>query len=282
VLGHWSGLGYYARARNLHRCAQRLVSEYGGGFPADAAEIAELPGIGRSTAAAIAAFAYGKRAAILDGNVKRVLTRVHGIAGFPGAAKVERQLWSLAESLLPERGIEAYTQGLMDLGATVCTRAKPACHVCPFENECVARRDGRIAELPTPKPKKTLPERRSEVLVLWRDDRFLLEQRPPTGIWGGLWGLPEIVAGETPAAAAARRGFTTAEAIPQPALVHVFTHFRLTIVPWLARIVGEQPQVREAEALRWLEQSKLAAAPLPTPVRRLLEEAVPQMERFRD
>jgi A/G-specific adenine glycosylase len=279
VLAHWAGLGYYARARNLHRCAQRVVAEYGGRFPGDAARIADLPGIGRSTAAAIAAFAFGERAAILDGNVKRVLARAFGIAGFPGSAKVERELWTLAETLLPDGDIEAYTQGLMDLGATVCTRGKPLCHACPVNAECVARREGRTAELPTGRPKKEIPARECEVLLLSRDDAFLLEQRPPSGIWGGLWGLPELVAAESPAAAAARLGFAIDRVARQPALQHVFTHFRLTIVPWTARIVGTLPQVRDAEALRWVASAAIAAAPLPTPVRRLLDEAKLRLEQ---
>ncbi|HZX26470.1 MAG TPA: A/G-specific adenine glycosylase, partial [Telluria sp.] len=157
VMAHWSGLGYYTRARNLHACAKRVVEEYGGVFPADPALLAQLPGIGRSTAAAIAAFSYGARAAILDGNVKRVFARVFGIDAYPGEKKVEDALWARAEALLPADGIESYTQGLMDLGATLCTRGTPACERCPLAQRCVALATGRTAELPVRKPKKAVP-----------------------------------------------------------------------------------------------------------------------------
>ena len=185
VMALWSGLGYYARARNLHRCAQVLVTEHGGRFPEDAAIIAELPGIGRSTAAAIAAFAFGRHGAILDGNVKRVLTRVFGIEGFPGKPAVERELWALAESLLPPRDIEAYTQGIMDLGATLCTRARPDCVTCPMRGLCVAERDGRQAALPTARPAKVVPHREAHYCLFSDGEHILLERRPPQGIWGG-------------------------------------------------------------------------------------------------
>ena len=191
VLGYWAGLGYYARGRNLHRAAQLIVSEHAGRFPAAAEQIAELPGIGRSTAAAIAAFAFGARGAILDGNVKRVLTRVFGIEGFPGKPAVERELWALAESLLPENGIEIYTQGIMDLGATLCTRSRPDCGECPMRGLCVAEREGSQARLPTAKPSRQIPERQSTVSIFFDGSSVLLERRPPTGIWGGLLALPE-------------------------------------------------------------------------------------------
>lgn len=220
VMALWSGLGYYARARNLHRCAQVLVAEHGGRFPEDAAAIAELPGIGRSTAAAIAAFAFGRRGAILDGNVKRVLTRVFGIEGFPGKPAVERELWALAESLLPPREIEAYTQGIMDLGATLCTRSRPDCAACPMRGLCVAERDGRQAALPTAKPARALPARESRVTIFTDGRKVLLEQRPPTGIWGSLWTLPE----GTPEALAASFGLRILDRSELPSLKHTFTH----------------------------------------------------------
>src|SRR4051812_39484936 len=181
VLELWSGLGYYARGRNLHRAA-RLIARHG--FPRTASAIADLPGIGRSTAAAIAAFAYGERAAILDGNVKRVFARVFGVAD-------EKALWPLAERLLPKRAIEIYTQALMDLGATVCAR-KPRCERCPIASECIALKEGRIHELPPPPARRELPQREVTWLVLRRNGAVLVERRPSPGIWGGLWCFPEL------------------------------------------------------------------------------------------
>lgn len=195
VMALWAGLGYYSRARNLHRCAQAVVERHGGAFPASPEALAELPGIGRSTAAAIASFAFGARATILDGNVKRVLARVFGVEGFPGDKRIENEMWALAEALLPDAAeptdVTAYTQGLMDLGATLCVRGKPECGRCPFAGECVAQRSGRQRELPAARPKKAVPTRRTWMLVLRDGDAVLLQRRPPAGIWGGLWSLPE-------------------------------------------------------------------------------------------
>lgn len=272
VMALWSGLGYYARARNLHRAAQQVMAQHGGRFPPDAAQIAELPGIGRSTAAAVAAFAYGERAAILDGNVKRVLCRVYGIEGFPGERAVENRLWALAESLLPEDGVGIYTQAQMDLGATVCTRGKPACTRCPLADLCVARRDGRTAELPAARPKKAVPRRSARVAVIVRDGAVLLERRPPAGIWGGLLALPEIAdtVSDLGAWARLRLGAATAEPRPLAPLAHAFTHFVLDLHPWRFDAVGVAAVAGEAEAAVWLRLDALDGAALPTPVRKIL------------
>jgi A/G-specific adenine glycosylase len=271
VMSLWSGLGYYARARNLHRAARALAERHGGRFPRDPAAIAALPGIGRSTAAAIAAFAFNRRAAILDGNVKRVLARCFGVEGYPGSKPVEDALWSLAEDLIPSRNIRTYTQALMDLGATVCTRARPDCTGCPLEDACMARREGRTAELPAPRPSRTLPSRSAVALILLEGTRVLLEQRPPTGIWGGLLCLPELPAGESdPLQLALRRfGFRVESARELPPLAHGFTHFRLEIRPLLCQ---GRPAAHAADGrgLRWLALDDLAGAPLPAPIRRLL------------
>jgi A/G-specific adenine glycosylase len=268
VLALWAGLGYYARARNLHRCAQVLVAEHDGHFPDNAAAIAMLPGIGRSTAAAIAAFAFDERAAILDGNVKRVLTRVFGIDGFPGKPAVERELWELAESLLPATGdIAAYTQGIMDLGATACTRSRPACAACPMRSLCVAERDGRQEELPVAKPTRALPERETQVVIFESDGNVLLERRPPAGIWGGLWSLPE---GDV-AALAARFGLSVVECETLPPLRHAFTHFRLTLHPVCCRV--KPVSVAEEDGCRWFDRDALAATGLPAPITRILRPA---------
>lgn len=266
VIEHWAGLGYYARARNLHRCARTVMANHDGLFPNSAAALAELPGIGRSTAAAIAAFAFGRQAAILDGNVKRVLCRHFGIEGFPGSAAVERQLWALAEQLLPETSIEAYTQGLMDLGATLCTRSRPRCDACPVAAACVARRDQRQAELPTARPRPAVPERTSCFVLISDGRRLLLERRPPSGLWGGLLVPPEgavdEVLGRLALVAKTRR-----ELAP---LKHRFTHFRLTLLPVLCE-VDASPGVAEA-GLEWVETERAADAGVPTPIRKLLRQ----------
>jgi A/G-specific adenine glycosylase len=268
VLETWAGLGYYARARNLHRCAQAIVAGHAGWFPSDPLRLAGLPGIGRSTAAAIAVFAFGARAAILDGNVKRVLARCFGAEGFPGGAKIEKALWRIAESLLPPARIEAYTQGLMDLGATVCTRARPACGACPLRTGCVARKEGRQAELPTARPARTRPERETQILVLIDGRRVLVERRPPAGVWGGLLSLPELD-GEDAGEFARRHGFRLRPARKLPAVRHAFTHFRLTLWPCAYRVEAATGQFDEP-GWEWLSLDEIESAALPAPVLRLL------------
>lgn len=258
VMALWSGLGYYARARNLQRAAQLIVAQWGGRFPRGAGDIQTLPGIGRSTAAAIAVFAFGARAAILDGNVKRVLARTFGIEGFPGDKAVENRLWALAESLLPERGIKAYTQGLMDLGATLCTRSRPRCGACPLAAQCVALRENCIAELPSPRARRAVPQRAVTLLVLHCSGRVLLERRPPKGIWGGLLSLPELAAGQPD-----RR---YAGATQLPVVRHAFTHFRLDITPLLCKV----SRCNTPEGGIWLDLKALDEAPLPAPIRKIL------------
>jgi A/G-specific adenine glycosylase len=270
VLEAWAGLGYYARARNLHRCAIRVVGELGGKFPQEPHAIAELPGIGRSTAAAISAFAFGTRTAILDGNVKRVLARCFAIEGFPGAAKTEKTLWTLAESLLPDGAIEAYTQGLMDLGSTLCTRRKPFCAACPMHDLCIARREVRQAELPAAKPRKVLPERETTLLVLSDGQRVLLERRPPLGLWGGLLSLPE---GGIAEARAIARGHACRLLAMQalPGFKHTFSHFRLHIQPLLCTVEITGVQVAES-GWEWLAHGQVERAALATPIRRILRQ----------
>jgi len=275
VMAHWSGLGYYTRARNLHRCAQRVTAEYGGRFPDDPELLADLPGIGRSTAAAIAAFSYGKRAAILDGNVKRVFARAFGVEGFPGAKVVEDQLWRRAVALLPQADMESYTQGLMDLGATLCVRGKPACERCPLAPRCVALATGRTAELPVRKPKKAVPEKETMMLVISEGKDVLLEQRPDSGIWGGLLSLPELpLSADADAFEAAVESATQAfGAIAacrklQP-FSHVFTHFKLHISPYQVVLERRRPHVAESVHV-WYPIAQLADAPLPAPVKKLL------------
>ncbi len=245
VLTLWAGLGYYARGRNLHAAAQAIAK---GGFPRTAETIAELPGVGRSTAAAIAAFAYGERAAILDGNVKRVLARCF-------AVEEMNDLWVLAERLLPRTGIEAYTQALMDLGATVCVRSKPRCGECPIRGQCVARKRGQTARYPAPRAKKPLPQKEVTWLVLRHGREVLLEKRPAPGIWGGLWCFPEAQ--------------KEAEGTRLEALEHGFTHFRLRIQP-LLRELRKKPVQAESPGRLWIGLAEAAQAAVPAPVRTLL------------
>ncbi len=271
VLQHWSGLGYYSRARNLHAAAQAILSDHGGRFPDTPEALATLPGIGKSTAAAIAAFAYGYRAAILDGNVKRVLTRYYGIEGWPSQPAIERRLWALASELLPSQDIEAYTQGLMDLGATLCSRSKPACERCPLREACIAHRDNLTARLPSPKPKKTLPERTTTMLLIVDGNDVLLEKRPSRGIWGGLWSLPETTVEEDGVAVARQRfGLTTEAMATLPVLTHSFTHFKLQITPQPLRMAQRRQGSAPPPGMLWLAIDDALGAALPTPVRTLL------------
>ena len=273
VLRLWSGLGYYARARNLHKAARQIVENHHGRFPGSADAIAELPGIGRSTASAIAAFAYGEHAPILDGNVKRVLARRFGVDGYPGVAAVEAQLWNLATRLLPKKTggarIEAYTQALMDLGATLCTRANPACERCPLSTECVARVTGRVSELPAPRPRKATPVRQATWLLLRHRATILLERRPSTGLWGGLWVFPEYAGVRL--AQHCRTEFSCVLAGHQTLLpfTHGFTHFRLEISPVLCE-VQTRTAGAESPGRAWLSVAEAMEAAVPVPVRRLL------------
>ncbi len=274
VLQHWSGLGYYSRARNLHAAAVKIMTAHLGQFPQTPEQLAELPGIGRSTAAAIAAFAYGHRAAILDGNVKRVFARYFGVEGWPGQPAVEKQMWRLAEQLLPPGDVEPYTQGLMDLGATLCKRSRPTCHRCPLETDCVANREGRATELPTPKPRKALPERTITLLLLQNGNELLLEKRPAKGIWGGLWSLPEIENGTDPQQAACQRFALQTEIRPaMPILTHTFTHFRLHITPQPLQVTQ---RATPTPGTLWLDSADAVEAAVPTPVRILIRQLLGQ------
>jgi A/G-specific adenine glycosylase len=270
VLALWSGLGYYRRARFLHRAAQICVEQHGGELPQDFAALHALPGIGRSTAGAILAQAHGLRFPILDGNVKRVLTRYHGIHGFPGESDIEKQLWLHAEAHTPQRRVADYTQAIMDLGATICVRSRPLCAACPLANECVAYRDDLTAQLPTRKTRKTLPTRATFMLVL-RDEqqRILLERRGPQGVWSGLWSLPE--AGDPQAAwRIAEQHARIDDAQPLARFTHVFSHYRLNIEPLLFDRAAVRRGVADNPHLRWCNVGELDALGLPAPVRKLL------------
>ncbi|TCO80477.1 A/G-specific DNA-adenine glycosylase [Plasticicumulans lactativorans] len=271
VLHLWSGLGYYARARNLHRAAQLVVAEHGGAFPTTLEAVAALPGIGRSTAAAILSLAGGQPHPILDGNVKRVLARHAGVDGWPGAAQVLARLWRLAEARAPAARVGAYNQGMMDLGALVCVRARPACGACPVAADCIARRDGRQGDWPAPKPRRTLPVRTTAMLLLHAADGVvLLEQRPPTGIWGGLWSFPECPPGaDIDTWCRERWGFATEGSERLAPLRHTFSHFHLDIEPVLVRVQALPERVMDAGWV-WYNSRRPDARGLAAPVQRLL------------
>jgi A/G-specific adenine glycosylase len=270
VLALWSGLGYYSRARNLHRAAREVMDRFDGRFPDSRGDIETLPGVGRSTAAAIAAFAFGRREAILDGNVKRVLARVFAIEGFPGERKVENALWDIAERLLPDHAdMAAYTQGLMDLGATVCRRGRPLCAECPLQLSCLARQQGREGELPTPRPKKAQPVRHAMLLLAVYRGQVYLERRPPTGIWGGLLSLPECTDSSEAERWLARHG--AGDLLPAwPEVEHVFTHFRLIMTPQPIRLDVLRAEARDGTSGDWVALADAGDAGVPAPVRRLL------------
>ncbi len=270
VLEHWSGLGYYRRAHHLHDAAQAVMRNHAGVFPVESGTLETLPGIGRSTAAAIAAFASGERAAILDGNVKRVLARHAGIDGYPGEPRVAAQLWEVAVARLPSHGIENYTQAMMDVGATVCTRSRPRCHVCPVSFDCVALAEQRVAQLPAPRPRKPLPRRETCVLLLERGGTVLFERRPAMGIWGGLWSLPEVdVDADVAGVLRARFGIEATVTGELPAIEHAFTHFALTIHPRRVAIAA-WPARAEAPGYLWLTPEDARGAALPAPIRRII------------
>lgn len=284
VMPYWAGLGYYARARNLHRCAQTLAAEWDGRFPACSDQIASLPGIGRSTAAAIAAFAYGERSPIMDGNVKRVFTRYFGIHGVTSERATEQTLWQKAQEALDTApaslDMTAYTQGLMDLGSQRCTRGKPACEACPLQAGCYARQQGLQQALPTPKKRKAIPERQCLMLVAHHDGCILLQRQPSPGIWGGLWSLPKFEDdARLRAAALALSGCGTG---PQrmAGLSHTFTHFKLHIEPWyldVDELAANMPLSEPwGSAGSWTAISELAGTALPAPIRKILDGLFPE------
>jgi A/G-specific adenine glycosylase len=267
VLAHWAGLGYYARARNLHRCARALVEEHGGEFPADPGALSALPGIGESTANAIVSQAFDTPLPILDGNAKRVLARHAAIEGWPGRSAVLRALWTAADDRVPGRRGADYTQAIMDLGATICTRTKPACALCPVQQDCAGRRAGLLDVLPGKAPKKSVPTV-ERFMLLWRDGegRLLLERRPDSGIWGGLWCLPEA---EGSSVFAERFGLDPADFDYQAPVEHRLTHRHLLITPvavssHLARQTGE-------ERLAWFAREAWGGLGVPKPVRTILD-----------
>lgn len=270
VLQLWSGLGYYARARNLHRTAQQLVEHYQGRFPDDVETLCRLPGIGRSTAGAIMALGMDRFAVILDGNVKRVLCRYFAVSGWPGAAAVNRQLWQLATSLTPQQRVGDYTQAVMDLGATVCGR-KPRCDRCPLHSGCQALVQEAVTRYPTPKPRRALPTKAVQMLLLLDQHQVLLQQQPTIGLWGGLWILPQIGADQDPVQWCQEQLYMTVCLLDSwPVFRHSFSHYHLLIRPCIL-------SCRRIDAVaegnyQWLDLDQPAVPAIPAPVQRLLQQ----------
>ena len=279
VLKHWSGLGYYARARNLHKAAQQIRDEHSGEFPDSLEKVTALSGIGRSTAGAILSIAFKQKQAILDGNVKRVLARFHCVEGWYGNAKVQKQLWALAENHLPENVSEQryadYTQAMMDLGATLCSRSKPSCERCPLQADCSAKNTGTTHLYPTPKPKKAIPERSAIMLMLYKDSDIYLEKRPPSGIWGGLWGFPQFEDLNEANEWLEKQGYKSGTIDSAKALdnyKHTFSHYRLTIHPLLISYQNPHTNaVNETDESLWYNIHEEFNGGLATPVQDLLE-----------
>lgn len=272
VLHHWSGLGYYARARNLHKAAKIICDQHRGEFPENIEEVVALPGIGRSTAGAILSLSHNQRHTILDGNVKRVLARHCAIHGWPGAAKIEKQLWAIAEQRTPANNNADYTQAMMDLGATCCTRTKPHCHECPVSEDCQALINGQQHELPHAKPKKQIPERSTVMLVLQNHQQQLLMQRRPNhGVWGGLWSFPEFES-EGQGLDWCLRTFQSQPESRQilSKLTHTFSHFRLHITPISVRYSTPIHWVMEGEEWVWYKHGTSQAG-LAAPVNQLVK-----------
>ena len=277
VLKHWEGLGYYTRARNLHKAAQTIRDQHNGDFPQTIEEVEALSGIGRSTAGAILSLSGGQAHAILDGNVKRVLARYHAVEGYSGQTAIQKKLWAHAEQHLPKERNAAYTQAMMDMGATLCTRSKPTCLLCPLKDDCTACRQGNPQDYPTPKPKKTLPEKQRFALVLRnRRGEIILEKRPPTGIWGGLWSFPEFDTEQALLDSLADESDTTqADIAPQikhlPLLSHTFSHYRLHLQPILVDLHTPGERVMEANSRLWYKVDQEFSGGLSSAAQRLFK-----------
>ena len=272
VLQHWSGLGYYARARNLHRAAQVIRDEYGGVFPDTREAVTELPGVGRSTAGAILSLAFDQHHAILDGNVKRVLARHQAVDGWPGTTAVAKRLWDIAESNTPAERTAAYTQAIMDLGATLCTRSRPACERCPVAADCVARSTMSVTVYPGRKPKKDKPLRATTMVIARHDGHVYMERRPEAGIWGGLWSLPELAGGSVEDWCSERLSTEVAESDAWELLRHSFSHYDLDIQPIVVRVAAPLSKVADSCDVTWHRLGDELPGGVAAPVNKLLEK----------
>ncbi len=269
VLQHWSGLGYYARARNLHRAAEIIRDEHDGRFPTAIEAVSELPGIGRSTAGAILALTFGQRHAILDGNVKRVLARHAAVEGWPGKTAVTKELWEIAEARTPAERVGDYTQAMMDLGATLCTRSSPRCAMCPVHGDCVALSRGEVERFPGRKPKKEKPRRTTTMVLAVADGAVYLERRPAAGIWGGLWSLPEV--SDVGDWCAERLEAEAVEVESWDTLRHSFSHYDLDIAPVVVRIASASSKVADHDDSTWYRPGDVPPGGIAAPVMKLIE-----------
>jgi A/G-specific adenine glycosylase len=272
VLHHWSGLGYYARARNLHRAAAVIVAEHDGRFPDDIDAVTALPGIGRSTAGAILSLAQDQRHPILDGNVKRVLSRHAAVGGWPGKTTVAKQLWHLAEQNTPADRVAEYTQAIMDLGATLCTRSNPQCERCPVIDDCKAHAAGTVAEYPGRKPKKDKPLRNTTLLIASTAQSVYLERRPEAGIWGGLWSLPELDGRSVESWCREELDATAETAEPLDLLRHSFSHYDLDIQPILVRVDAPLSKVADSDSTTWYRLGDPPPGGIAAPVQKLIDQ----------
>lgn len=269
VLHHWTGLGYYARARNLQKAAQKIRDKHNGEFPTDIEEVVALPGIGRSTAGAVLSIAAGQSHSILDGNVKRVLARAFAVEGWPGNKAVENALWEYADNLTPKARTADYTQAMMDMGATLCTRSKPACDQCPLQSQCLAYAQGRQSEFPGKKPKKAIPVRETVMLLPMWQSQVLVYKRPPAGLWGGLWGFFESENLEQVGEHAQKLGLEDFQQSELEAFRHTFSHFHLDIQPVILHLRDlPQNRVAEQETL-WYDLKQPANIGLAAPTKKL-------------
>ncbi|MDX3775439.1 A/G-specific adenine glycosylase [Chromatiaceae bacterium AAb-1] len=272
VLHLWTGLGYYARARNLHKAARQIVAEYQGHFPQEFEQVLALPGIGRSTAGAVLSLSLGKHFPILDGNCKRVLSRFAAIDGWPGEKATEQQLWQLAEQVTPAATAAEFNQAMMDLGASLCSRSKPECPQCPLKLKCRAALTGEQSRYPGKKPKKVLPEKESFWLILQAQQQIFLQQRPATGLWGGLYGFPEFSSVAERQAYCDIQQLKVAHSEQLPAFRHTFSHFHLWIQPLLLQLTAIPTAVQEQSAAQWFTIDVMPQVGLSAPARLLLEQ----------
>jgi A/G-specific adenine glycosylase len=275
VIRLWAGLGYYTRAKNLHRAAKQCMAFHQGKLPESFDDLLALPGIGRSTAGAILSQAHGLRFAIVDGNVRRTLARFYGVEGWSGVPAIDKQYWALAEKNLPQKRLADYTQAIMDFGATLCTRSKPQCNECPLQKSCYAFQHDCVASLPTKKPLKTMPQRETQMLVLLtKTNEILLQRRPAKGVWSGMWSLPEAQSSDEHLRllnSHAKNVHGDDDAEELESFEHVFSHYRLLITPFLWRSLQPRSKIQDNDEYRWQALDQIDDIGLPTPIKRIVE-----------
>ncbi|OSM98143.1 MULTISPECIES: A/G-specific adenine glycosylase [Lonsdalea] len=281
VLHLWTGLGYYARARNLYKAAQIIVEQHGGEFPTTFDDIVALPGIGRSTAGAILSLAQGQHYPILDGNVKRVLARCYAVTGWPGKKEVENRLWNISETVTPAKGVGAFNQAMMDLGAMICTRSRPKCELCPLNAQCIAYANHNWADYPGKKPKQTIPEKSAWFVMVRQQQRVWLEQRPAVGLWGGLFCFPQFATHDEAHTWLRQRGMPLTGLQQGIAFRHTFSHFHLDIVPLLLDVSSQSACMDEGAGL-WYNLAQPPSVGLAAPVERLLQQLAQSQSVFVD